>query len=674
MTSSDTDAPQQKMTTKNVPRMATDDEPLSLREARIQAYIDAASDWLWEMDEDLRFTYFSDRVTEVTGVPVEFHIGKTREELAGEAATDEKWQHHLEDLRNHRPFRDFRFHRTGHDGRVQYLSTSGTPIHDENGTFKGYVGIGSDLTAQMEAEHAASLAQTRLANAIESLLAIFALWGPDDRLVLCNEAFRVLNEPVRHLLKAGLLFEDYIREGLKAGLFPEFEDDGEAFVADRLQKRANSGKPFVVLRQNGVWVRVREQNMPDGGIATIGIDITEIKKGEEELQHAKEAAEAANRSKTDFLSSMSHELRTPLNAILGFGQLLEVDENFGQNEFQTEAVQRILKSGNHLLELINQVLDLSRIESGNLLVSIEPISATVLVDDCFRMAEGAAARRQIQLHNRIDMDGLPMVQGDMVRARQVLLNILMNSVKYNNDGGQVWLSSEVRDGRLRMIVADNGPGISRDYQQDIFVPFNRLGMEGKGIEGTGIGLTISKQLIEMMKGAIGFEETEGGGATFWIELPLAKEKTATEQASFEADLDAAEQADGEHQAEPVRSILYVEDNPANMALMKRLVERMDKCEMVSAPTAEIGLSLALDQPPALVLMDINLPGINGIEALQKLRETETLKDIPVVAVTAAVMPKDVEEINGAGFDGYIAKPLNVKTTMDVIREKLSAAE
>ncbi|MEK9722642.1 MAG: histidine kinase dimerization/phospho-acceptor domain-containing protein, partial [Rhodospirillaceae bacterium] len=338
---------------------------LSASENRFRHIAESASDWFCEMDADLRFTYFSPRAEEVVGVPVAFHLGKTRAELAGEDVATEKWQRHLDDLKNHRPFRDFQFVRKGHDGRLQTLSTSGKPLFDADGAFTGYIGVGSDITPQLEAEETARLAQERLAHAIDQLSELFVLWGPDDRLVMCNEQFRRVNAAIQEATVPGTLFADHIRAGLDAGLYSGVRGHETDWLAERLQRHRNPGEPFELERHDGLWLYVHEQPFPDGSIATISIDITARKSAEREMMAAKESAEAANRSKSDFLARMSHELRTPLNAIIGFSQIIRSETlgPVGTPAYKSYA-EDILTSGELLLSLINDLLDLSRIEAG----------------------------------------------------------------------------------------------------------------------------------------------------------------------------------------------------------------------------------------------------------------------------------------------------------------------
>jgi PAS domain S-box-containing protein len=392
-------------------------------------------------------------------------------------------------------------------------------------------------------------------------------------------------------------------------------------------------------------------------------DVSDRKGVEGMLQDAKEEAERANRAKSEFLSRMSHELRTPLNAILGFGQLLEMDQL--ESEEQRESVDHIMKAGRHLLALVDEVLDIARIEAGKLAITIEPVSVREVLDEAWDLVRPRAAQRNVQRAG----DGRVCqryVRADRQRLKQVLLNLVSNAVKYTPEGSVVRLScDEQPGGRLRINVRDNGRGIPLEKQALLFKPFERLGAEASGIEGTGIGLALSKGLVEAMDGTIGVTSMVGDGATFWVELPLdpdaiAKDSAIASNGAGEAHVDGGP-----------RTILYIEDNPSNFELVKRILVRNSAFRLLSAAIqGGLGLELAAEHKPDLILLDLNLPDMSGEDVLRRLRADPEVAQIPVVVITAGASKGQREKLLATGADAYLAKPLDVeqflKTIDDVV--------
>jgi len=430
------------------------------------------------------------------------------------------------------------------------------------------------------------------------------------------------------------------------------------------------GEQLVNVEVNSLGMYGETSGIERQYIGTVGVirDISDRIQAQEAMRMAKDSANAANRAKSEFLSSMSHELRTPLNAILGFGQLLDDPRN-PLNEDQLSGLSHIMQGGEHLLDLINEVLDLAKIESGSVSISIEQIESVKAVSQCILMAETLAEKFDITVENKIKGAGIPWILADLTRFKQVLINLLSNAVKYNEPGGNVTLDwSDTEDGMVRFIVIDTGPGIPLDKQDLLFQPFQRLGKETSSIEGTGIGLNICRELMQQMNGRIGFTSEEGTGSRFWVDFPLsaAVDENAMIAQSIVSAAGQVEKIDLSFSSE--KTVLYIEDNPANMQLMTRIFRDFPDCRLITAPDAETGLKLASSQKPDLILMDINLPGMNGLEALVILRETEATSGIPVVAVTAAAMDHDREAGMQAGFTEYLTKPFNIpKITATVAR-------
>jgi PAS domain S-box-containing protein len=405
------------------------------------------------------------------------------------------------------------------------------------------------------------------------------------------------------------------------------------------------------------------------GYLLIGTDNSVRKQVELKLNEAMAVAEKANRAKSDFLSSMSHELRTPLSAILGFAQLMESGSPL-PTPSQKKSIDQILKAGWYLLDLINEVLDLALIESGKLSLSLEPTSLAEVMHECQAMIEPQAQKRGI----RVDFPRFEIpyfVKADRTRVKQVLINLLSNAIKYNKADGTVVVgcAASTRE-RVRVSVSDTGEGLAAQKLAQLFQPFNRLGQEASTEEGTGIGLVVAKRLIESMGGAIGVESTVGSGSVFWIELNL----TARPQFSA-ASVKPAAVASAQVQADAqLRTMLYVEDNPANLMLVEDLVARRPDIRLLSARDGDSGVEIARASLPDLIVMDINLPGISGIQALRILAEDPTTARIPVVALSANARPHDIEKGLAAGFFRYLTKPIKVNEFMDTLDVALAFAQ
>jgi signal transduction histidine kinase/ActR/RegA family two-component response regulator len=387
-----------------------------------------------------------------------------------------------------------------------------------------------------------------------------------------------------------------------------------------------------------------------------------------ELEKAKVAAEEANLAKSDFLSCMSHELRSPLNAILGFAQLMETGAPLPTTA-QKDSIDQILQAGWYLLDLINEILDLALVESGKLSLSTEPMSLAEVLADCQAMIEPQAQKNGIRVHFPT-LEAYWFIRADRTRVKQVFVNLLSNAIKYNRVGGRVDVRcSLAAGGRTRISFQDTGEGLSADKLAQLFQPFNRLGQEGGAQEGTGIGLVVSKRLVDLMGGQIGAESTVGVGSLFWVEL----DSTAAERLTIDLSepLLAIEAV-----AEPgaaQRTLLCVEDNPANLMLVERLLARRPDLRLLTARDGRCGIEMARAVRPDLILMDINLPGISGITALRILATDPATAHIPVIALSANAMPHDIEKGLAAGFFRYLTKPIKVREFMDTLDVALKHA-
>lgn len=407
---------------------------------------------------------------------------------------------------------------------------------------------------------------------------------------------------------------------------------------------------------------------PTGSIGLL-TDISGIKNTLAELELAKSAAEKANNAKSEFLSSMSHELRTPMNSILGFGQLLMSNPKEPLTDIQREQSEYIIQSGHHLLGLIDQVLELSKIESEAIEYHPEHFAPSVVLHECREMLRSQADEQGVTMSGpEGDIDCIYL---DPARFKQIILNLMSNGIKYNQPGGSVSFGCRRTDtGEVRVYVSDSGDGIPVDRRDEVFIPFNRLGRESSDIIGTGIGLTITKRLIEAMGGKIGFDSIPGEGTTFWMDFPQDDDdhRSCLQRSTSPIQGQTVGEKTENLQGPEVGSfsILYVEDNPANMKLMETIIRQFMKVQLHSAHNAELGFEMARRHRPTLILMDINLPGMDGVEAYARLQEDHLTSDIPVIALTASAMPAEVERITGAGFDDVITKPIQVRNLMAVL--------
>jgi PAS domain S-box-containing protein len=550
------------------------------------------------------------------------------------------------------------------DGSELPIEVSLSPLRTETGM---YVSAAiRDVTERRRIEQVAKLNADRLASAVESIQDAFALFDAEERLVLCNSVYRKL---LANCVADGPLVGRTYRELLDAwidDLSLEGDDAREAFRSMRLAARKDPNSAFDVRTRDGRSLRVSERRTAEGGMVSTTWDLTADVGLAEELRDARSVAEAASAAKTDFLSSMSHELRTPLNAILGFAQLLRRDKKEPLSLRHLERVDQILKGGEHLLRLIDDILDLSRIEAGAVSISVEPVSVFEVLNEVTTTLGTAAARVEVTMHVDPVPEGLPMVAADRTRFAQILMNFGSNAIKYNRRGGTVTFTVSTSGPNVRIVILDTGLGIPLDKQGKLFQPFQRAGQETGTIEGTGIGLLITKRLAELMNGHVGFESTPAQGSKFWVEIPVYAGTPHESRASTPEAGATAERSDV-----ATHSILYVEDNPANIAFMRDLIDGIEHVEFLTAPTAEMGIEMARTHRPDIVLMDINLPGMSGLDALQVLRNTPETREMPVIALTAAASERDKARGMQLGFYRYLTKPVKVDELMSALETLLA---
>jgi PAS domain S-box-containing protein len=553
-----------------------------------------------------------------------------------------------------------------------------TALRDAQDAIIGYLLIGTDNTARKQVEAEQKRLDQRLRDQqfytrslIESNIDALMTTDPAGIITDVNKQTEALTGCTRDEL-IGAPFKNYFTDPERAEAGIKRVLSGSKVTDYELTARARDGKETVVS-YNATTFHDRDRKLQ--GVIAAARDVTERKRFEQtqqennvELERAKAAAEKANLAKSDFLSSMSHELRSPLNAILGFAQLIN-SESPPPTPSQTASIDQILHAGWYLLELINEILDLAQIESGKLALSLEPTSLAEVIFECQAMIEPQGQKRDIRMtFPRFDIPYF--VDADRTRLKQVLINLLSNAIKYNQANGTVVVDCATSTPeRVRVSVRDGGAGLPPDMLMQLFQPFNRLGRETSAEEGTGIGLVMSKRLVELMGGAIGAESTVGLGSVFWFELNSAAPQLEIDLAKPAAIAQAQVQ-----QGARLRTLLYVEDNPANLKLVEQLIARRADMRLLSARDGNLGIQLARINQPEVILMDINLPGISGIEALKILREDPATAHIPVIALSANAMPRDIEKGLQAGFFRYLTKPIKINEFIDTLEVALEFAE
>ena len=512
-----------------------------------------------------------------------------------------------------------------------------------------------DITERKRLVDAARVTADRLASAVESIQDAFALFDGEDRLILCNSVYRrLINEYVPGVL-IGMSYEQLLEAWLRGVDFTDASARAH-FREQRLStRRHDATATFEIRLRDGRKLRVSDRRTPEGGVVKTIWDLTDDERSAEELRLARAAAEKASRAKSEFLSSMSHELRTPLNAILGFAQLLARDSKEPLSQRHRARVQQVLQGGEHLLHLIDDVLNLARIEAGKVSIVTESVDVVALLEKIEQTLTPMAGREEVTLTIQRPSSPVRPVTADSTRLAQILLNLGSNAVKYNRRGGWVKFTIAASEGPfLRLCVEDNGHGIPRDKQHLIFQPFQRAGQETGPIEGTGIGLVVTQRLARLMGGDIGFESSAGEGSRFWVDIPVGEpDRTADSGAPHSGARAPGSTPRG------LRLVLYVEDNAANVMFMRDLIGTFDDTDLIAVTMAEQALDVARQRRPDLIVMDINLPGMSGIEALRQLRSTPETAAIPVIALTAAATERDRQRGIQEGFYRYLTKPVNV---------------
>jgi PAS domain S-box-containing protein len=544
-------------------------------------------------------------------------------------------------------------------GRVP-VSLSVTIMHNEAGAVTGYVGVARDLTTQRELARKLLKTQSDLRHVIDAVPAMVAYWDRGLINHFANSAYVDWFGKSPAQIMTGMHIKDVIgpklyeanRGYMEAALRGEVQQFEREIVTPSGARRFTQAH-YVPDYQDGEVV----------GFCVLVFDITSLKQSEQALKEAKDVAEHATRAKSDFLAAMSHELRTPLNGVLGFSDLL-LTRKFGPlNDKQAEFIGLVKDSGMHLLRLINDVLELSKIEAGKMTVSIEPLSITTLIKVVIAGLRPMAEKAAIHLTEKYKGD-LPPIAADATRLSQALINLGSNAIKYNRPGGKVEFSCQLLDEKtVRIRVTDTGLGIPADRQAEVFQSFNRLGAEQRDVEGTGIGLVLTRHLVELMQGSIGFTSVEGEGSVFWVDMPVAQTQACSANPSQrpERELRLPILPEG-------WTILYIEDNETNRLLMRNYVGLMPHARLIEATNGADGFAMAKSRQPHLILLDVNLPKVNGYQVLRQLRADPATAAIKTMALSANALDRDVAQGLAAGFDKYLAKPLRLRDFLEAIAD------
>ena len=564
------------------------------------------------------------------------------------------------------------------DGSRFPAVVSVTALRDEQNAIIGYLLIGTDNTARKQVEAEQKLLDQRLRDQqfytrsfIESNIDAIMTTDPSGFITDVNKQTEALTSCTRDEL-IGAPFKNYFTDPDRAEMSIKLALSNKKLTDYELTVRARDGKETVVSF-NATTFYDRDRRLQ--GVFAAARDVTERKRLDQvlqekniELESARSVAEIANLAKSEFLSSMSHELRSPLNAILGFAQLMESGTP-PPTSAQSESIARILQAGWHLLKLINEILDLAVIESGKVSLSPESVSLSEVMSECQAMMEPQAQKHGIQM-TFSQFDKAIFIKADRTRLKQIVINLLSNAIKYNKENGTVDVNcTAVSPERIRISVTDTGEGLSPEKLAQLFQPFNRLGQEAGSVAGTGIGLVVTKRLVELMEGVLGVESKVGVGSVFWCELT----SVAAPQLAIQND-------EAETYVPPqlltgtqMYTLLYVEDNPANLELVKQIIARHPNIRLLTAVNGKSGIEIANTSQPDVILMDINLPDISGVEALKILRGDTATAHIPVIALSANAMPRDIGKGLEAGFYRYLTKPINIKEFMDTLNLALEFA-
>jgi len=659
-------------------RLRDNIESLKEREAHYRLIIDHAGDMIYKADAMGYFTFFNPTAMRTLGYSPEELKERLYLDLVRADFREVTERYYQTQLRQKTPRTYFEFPVVASDGREVWLGQNVELIVVDDRVI-GFQAIARDITDRKYSEATLRESESRFRALIENSSDGIALMGPDGTILYEGPS-------TQHIL--GYTPEENIARRVFDLVHPDDRVEMRTRLEDLVQTGGVVTAEYRVKHKDGSWRWIEGTTTNLLGEPSVRAlvanfrDITERRKAEEEvralnaqlerrvvertaaLHEAKEEAERANRAKSEFLSRMNHELRTPLNAILGFGQLLEMDS---PPPGQRKWIEQILKAGSHLLQLINELLDIASIEAGRLRLSPKPVSVVEVLEESLALVRPLAAGRSIQLIVDPPVTQEVCAIADQQRLKQVLLNLLSNAVKYNREGGVVTVvctHTTANGGRVRLSVHDTGIGLTPEQLDKLFVPFERLGAGQLGVEGTGLGLALSKRLVEAMGGAIGVESKAGVGSTFWVDLPASEDKLERVVARNGGPTTRA----------PIRvsgrelRILYIEDNPSNLHLVESILAHRPGVKLIPAELGRVGIDVARRDHPDLVLLDLQLPDISGEDILRVLRADPSTRNIPVVVISAVATPEQVKRLSAAGIVAYFTKPLDIPRFLALLDE------
>ena len=647
-------------------------------EQRMRALMqETTSQGFWTIDNSLRTTDANPAMCRMLGVTQAQMLGRLIYDFVDEANA-EVFRYHVR-LRAQGQAEGYEITLRRADGSEVHCFNNATAVFDAQGRKRGALGLFSDISQQKQTElllrqTGEQLAQKSriLEHTLDSLDQGVLSIDAEGHCTAWNRRYLELLQIPQSLMQGQPRVDLIGRYQLESGLFgPDLtllDMPAREVLSQQLAGQADL-RPLRYLRRrtDGRLLAVESHVAADAAMVRTYTDVTDAHAAESALIAARDEAERANRAKSDFLSRMSHELRTPMNAVLGFGQLLAADTVEPLSAGQAERVRALLRGGQHLLTLIDDVLDISRIEAGTLPLSLQPVDMMALVQDAVDLMQPSARQAGMQLSLREQMAaGGCLALADATRLRQVVLNLLSNALKFNRPGGEVQVSCGASSGIVWCEVNDQGVGIALDQQPKLFQAFERLNMNG-AIEGSGIGLALSRSLMSLMRGEIGLRSVPNDGCTFWLRLPCAKTAVLSDKI-----LGAPAESQRAQLAGRRQEVLYIEDNEVNQVLMAGMLAHRPLINLRMAADGSSGLAMAAQRAPQLVLLDIQLPDIGGFEVLRRLQLLSGMTGVPVLAVSANAMPSDLRQARDAGFAGYLTKPLDFGGLLAMVDQQLAA--